>query len=185
MTPLKKMMTALPLNQVENYLMGSGWLKDAEIRHATIWHRPESGLENLEVMLPKHQEIKDFQERMANVVYELAEFEKRTPESMIYEIENYSLGVSEQNIEQIIQDLFDESQDIVESLEWRSAHLLMEQKQKIDRLENTLKEILNVKSAARNMEVPLCSAAEKMVELAEKELNVPLYPSVPESPSFS
>lgn len=76
--PLKRALQDLRPNQVEAYLIDTGWRRDGEIgNRASIWHRPEEDFKDYEVVLPGKQKAKDFLSRIADVMNVLAEFEKR------------------------------------------------------------------------------------------------------------
>jgi hypothetical protein len=76
--PLNRALHDLRPDQVEAYLIDTGWQRDGEIgNRASIWHRPEENLKDYEVILPGNQRAKDYLDRIADVMYVLAEFEKR------------------------------------------------------------------------------------------------------------
>lgn len=63
--------------QAEAYLSKQNWTRDGNIRNiATVWHRPDS--ETAEVVLPSTVELRDYAQRMRDVVQAIAEYEGRS-----------------------------------------------------------------------------------------------------------
>jgi hypothetical protein len=77
---LKKQLAEVRPDQLEAYLVASGWNRDGELGElASIWHRPEGPHNDAEVLLPQSQSAKDYYERIVDAVFAIAAFEGRTP----------------------------------------------------------------------------------------------------------
>lgn len=77
---LKKQLLDVKPDQLEAYLITSGWRRDGELGVlASIWHRPEERHNDAEVLLPQSESAKDYSDRIADVVIAIAAFEERTP----------------------------------------------------------------------------------------------------------
>lgn len=77
---LKKQLLEVSPDQLEAYLIASGWRRDGELgERASIWHRPEERHSDAEVLLPRSQSAKDYTDRIVDVVFSIAAFEGRMP----------------------------------------------------------------------------------------------------------
>lgn len=77
---IKQQLVEVKPDQLEAYLVASGWLCDGELSNrASIWHRPEKRYNDAEVLLPKSQSAKDYKDRIVDAVFAIATFEERTP----------------------------------------------------------------------------------------------------------
>ncbi|CUB01437.1 hypothetical protein [Comamonas thiooxydans] len=76
---------SVTIKQLETYLQKNGWSLDGKIRDvASVWHRAE--VMDAEVLLPTSVDLKDYAERMRDVVESIARFEKRSIEDITSEI---------------------------------------------------------------------------------------------------
>lgn len=77
---LKKQLVAVRPDQLEAYLIASGWKRDGELgERASIWHRPEERHNDAEVLLPQSQGARDYDDRIVDAIFAIAAFEERTP----------------------------------------------------------------------------------------------------------
>lgn len=75
---------ALSPKQLEAYLFATGWDCDGDLNQiATIWHRPEQSLADLEVVVPKVLDLRDFRDRMLDAINNIASFEGVSTEEVV------------------------------------------------------------------------------------------------------
>lgn len=85
---------ALLPNQLSSYLSYSGWVCDGEINKiAQIWHRQERELEDFEIIQPLTRDIKDYAQRVFDLVEVLELFEKRSITAIINDLSNFFADV--------------------------------------------------------------------------------------------
>jgi hypothetical protein len=77
-TVLTAIKSLLP-NQLHSYLSAQNWVEDGSIGTiATIWHRNESEYHDYEIVQPKTTDLKDYHQRVYDLVNILADFEGRS-----------------------------------------------------------------------------------------------------------
>lgn len=87
---IKEQLRNTPLWQVSTYLMSTGWLLDGMIGSVgSIWHRKEAQHSDAELILPETNEIRDCEDRLADVVEQLSIFEMRPAEEVVRAINTY------------------------------------------------------------------------------------------------
>jgi hypothetical protein len=85
---------SLQPNQLNSYLSYSGWFVDGSINDiAQIWHRKESEFESFEIIQPSTKEIKDYNQRVYDLIEVLAEFENRSISGVINDLSNFFADV--------------------------------------------------------------------------------------------
>jgi hypothetical protein len=88
---IKKQLKDVNPNLLELYLVASGWIRDGELGNlASIWHRPERHFNDAEVLLPQSQNLKDFNDRIADAVLAITAFERRSLFEIAKDIAGYS-----------------------------------------------------------------------------------------------
>jgi hypothetical protein len=89
-SPLKnKSVSVLPRN-LEGYLLAKGWVVGGEVfDQAKIWHRPEQDKYDYEVIQPKSIDVSGYFQRVIDAINEIAAFERRQPNIVLKEIENF------------------------------------------------------------------------------------------------
>jgi len=76
--------------QLRGYLVSHGWREESKIKDiASVWHRPESDKQDFEILQPEVQSIKDFSDRVLDMLQVLSDFEERTLEDVFRDISNY------------------------------------------------------------------------------------------------
>lgn len=85
---LSKRLADITAEQISAYLELSGWRKDGDLGGlASVWHRPEAGAEDAEVLLPSAtRRAKDFDSRLIDAVTAIATFESRSPIEIVAEV---------------------------------------------------------------------------------------------------
>jgi hypothetical protein len=84
---LKKQLFQLTPNQLETYLMSRGWQCDGELSGlASIWHRPDEGAYDAEVVAPRSDSARDYRDRIVDAVLAVASYERREPVDVAKEI---------------------------------------------------------------------------------------------------
>lgn len=85
---------SLTPNQLSSYLSYSGWLAEGVVNDvAQIWHRKEKEYERFEIIQPVTKEIKDYSQRILDLVEVLAEFEQRSVVEVINDLSNFFADV--------------------------------------------------------------------------------------------
>lgn len=78
------------IEQIKAYLLSTGWVLDGMIGCiGTIWHREEISNSDAELLLPETNEIKDYEERIADVVEQLSVFQRTSLEDVTRAIVTY------------------------------------------------------------------------------------------------
>jgi len=73
--------------QLETYLRAKGWTEDGRIGDkASIWHRPEAGCFDLEIVQPIDTHLRDYRQRLHEAIQTLVEFEARPAAQIIQEV---------------------------------------------------------------------------------------------------
>lgn len=86
---LIKVATKLTNEQIEKYLLSMGWSMDGEVgKVASIWHNNDN--QDAELLLPRHGFALDYEDRLVDLLIELARFETKTYSQIIESIENLS-----------------------------------------------------------------------------------------------
>jgi hypothetical protein len=86
---IEKIVSDISPEQVCKYLNCSGWTNESNIGNvATIWHRSEKKHRSVEIVLPLSRSVKDYINRMVDVILTLSEFEKRPAESVAKSLAN-------------------------------------------------------------------------------------------------
>lgn len=81
-------------SMISRYLVTGGWILDGSVgRVATIWHRPEQGSRDAEVLLPRQAEARDYHDRLNDALDSLAEFENRTLNAVVESIVNLAVDL--------------------------------------------------------------------------------------------
>ncbi len=81
-------------NQLSSYLSYSGWVADGVINDvAQIWHRQEKEFESFEIVQPITKDIKDYNQRVYDLIEVLAELEKRSISGVINDLSNFFADV--------------------------------------------------------------------------------------------
>lgn len=76
--------------QLRGYLVSHGWREESAIRDiASVWRRPELDKKDFEILQPEDKSIRDFSDRVLDMLQVLSEFEKRTIEDVFRDISNY------------------------------------------------------------------------------------------------
>ncbi len=76
--------------QLRGYLISHGWREESSIRDiASVWRRPEFDKKDFEILQPEDKSIRDFSDRVLDMLQVLSEFEKRTVEDVFRDISNY------------------------------------------------------------------------------------------------
>lgn len=75
---LKSQALSFDERQIRSYLLATGWLEvDRLERLATVWRRQEHQFPEAELLLPLANDLRDYQDRMADLFIGIAEFENR------------------------------------------------------------------------------------------------------------
>lgn len=85
---LKSLITVSP-EQIRGYLVHNGWAEDGEIKEiATIWHRlPDDS--DFEILSPENKNLRDYPERVRDLLFVLAEYEDRGVEDVLRDISRF------------------------------------------------------------------------------------------------
>ncbi|MEW8305082.1 MAG: hypothetical protein AB2724_18930 [Candidatus Thiodiazotropha sp.] len=85
---------SLKPNQLSSYLSYSGWLAEGVVNDVVqVWHRKEKEYESFEIVLPLTIAIKDYAQRILDLVKVLAEFEQRSELEVINDLCNFFADV--------------------------------------------------------------------------------------------
>ena len=80
--------------QTRAYLIATGWTDDGDVANlATIWHRPSEEQSNSELLLPRERVARDYEDRVADLVFELGRFEEREPDEIVESIARLSVDL--------------------------------------------------------------------------------------------
>lgn len=80
--------------QVRTYLVMSGWLEEASIGQiATVWHRPSHEESDAELLLPRRDFARDYDDRLLDLLTALADFENRATEEVLQTIEYLAIDL--------------------------------------------------------------------------------------------
>jgi hypothetical protein len=81
---LLERIASLTPSHLEAYLQANDWRDDGDLNNlASIWHRPEPEHQQFEVLLPRTTSLKDYRERVIDVIATVANFEAVTPAQVI------------------------------------------------------------------------------------------------------
>jgi hypothetical protein len=87
---LQQKLMHVPLENIRSYLTSAGWIQQATIKEvASIWHRGEPEHAEAEIVLPEHRDLRDYWQRLMDVISNLAEFERKSPDRMLMELTLY------------------------------------------------------------------------------------------------
>ncbi len=90
---LNSIKTFLP-NRLSGNLAYTGWVEDGNLNEiATIWHRKEKEFQEFEILQPLKKEIKDYNQRVYDLIEVLSEFEQRTIFDIINDLNNFYADV--------------------------------------------------------------------------------------------
>lgn len=90
---LNTIKTLLP-SQLSAYLAHQGWFEDGELGEiVTIWHRNENEYLDFEILQPKTTDIKDYHQRVCDLVEVLSEFEQRAIDGIVNDLNNFYADV--------------------------------------------------------------------------------------------
>jgi hypothetical protein len=88
---LQQKLAHVPLNNIRSYLTSTGWVQQAAIEDvASIWHRSEQEHAEAEIVLPEHRDLRDYWQRLVDVIASLADFENKSLDRMLSEVILYS-----------------------------------------------------------------------------------------------
>ena len=77
-------------SQLNGYVISKGWNQDSEIGEiATIWHREGDMGGDHEIIIPKKSSLKDYRERVHDVIKVLSAYEERDIFDIFTEISNF------------------------------------------------------------------------------------------------
>jgi hypothetical protein len=80
--------------RLEMYLLSSGWIETCSISDkAKVWHRPEKKHFDLEILQPINQCLKDYSQRLYEVIRSLSEYENRSALKIINDVNNVDSDV--------------------------------------------------------------------------------------------
>ncbi|MDY0974976.1 hypothetical protein SOM61_08380 [Massilia sp. CFBP9012] len=102
---LQKKLAHVPVTNARSYLTSTGWIQQGTIKDvASIWHRPEQGYGDAEILLPDHLDLRDYWQRMMDVISNLAKFEGKLFDQMLKELTLYlcdlvSIRVAHRDVE--------------------------------------------------------------------------------------
>ena len=92
----KNQVVNLSLSNIREYLIKTGWTCDGELSNkGTIWHFNQIKYPDAEIILPSHNRIKDYADRIVILIKELSAVEDESPDFLIKRIENYSSDLVE------------------------------------------------------------------------------------------
>lgn len=87
-------LSSLSPNQLSRYLSYSGWIEDGVLNEkAVVWHRQESDLIDFEIIQPLTKDLKDYNQRVFDLIEVLAEFEARSSVEIIDDLSNFFADV--------------------------------------------------------------------------------------------
>jgi len=93
-TSLLNSIKSLLPSQLSGYLLHKGWDKDGELGGVvTIWHRKEADYIDFEILQPITTEIKDYHQRVYDLIKVLSNFEKRSAEDVSNDLNNFYADV--------------------------------------------------------------------------------------------
>jgi uncharacterized Zn finger protein len=73
--------------QIQTYLLSNGWIEEGKVNEiASIWHRSEVDKVEFEILLPENKSLKDFIQRIIDLVQVLSVFEDRKSEDILNDI---------------------------------------------------------------------------------------------------
>lgn len=85
---LKEKINKLEIFKVEEYLVFNNWKQDSIIDNkAKIWHRSEPEFNEYEILLPLTKDLKDYQERIEELIIILSEFHNKNSIDIINQID--------------------------------------------------------------------------------------------------
>ncbi|MEG3910288.1 hypothetical protein QT979_20695 [Microcoleus sp. w2-18bC1] len=74
----RQTLETIELNQLRNYLQTHGWHQDQPfLDNATLWHKPTTDGEELEILLPNRQNLRDYGARISQAIQTLENAENR------------------------------------------------------------------------------------------------------------
>lgn len=81
-------------NQLSGYLTSHGWIEDGELGEiATIWHRKENEYHDFEILQPLTTDLKDYCQRVYDLIEVLSEFEQRAFFDVVNDLNNFHADV--------------------------------------------------------------------------------------------
>jgi hypothetical protein len=87
---LQQKLTNVPLSNIRSYLASAGWIQQSTIKDvASIWHRAEPAHVDAEILLPERRDLRDYWLRLMDVINNLAQFERKSPDRMLMELTLY------------------------------------------------------------------------------------------------
>ncbi|MDA3933963.1 MAG: hypothetical protein PF630_06510 [Gammaproteobacteria bacterium] len=80
--------------RLEMYLLSTGWIENGSISDkAKVWHRPEENHFDLEILQPVNEGLKDYSQRLYEVIRNLSEYENRSPLKVISDLKNFDSDI--------------------------------------------------------------------------------------------
>lgn len=90
---LNAIKTLLP-SQLSGYLTTHGWIEDGDLGEiATIWHRKENEYQSFEILQPLTIDLKDYCQRVYDLIEVISEFEQRAFFDVVNDLNNFSADV--------------------------------------------------------------------------------------------
>lgn len=90
---LNAIKTLLP-SQLSGYLTSQGWVEDGELSEiAAIWHRKENEYQGFEILQPLTTDLKDYCQRVYDLIEVLSEFEQRLFFDVVNDLNNFHSDV--------------------------------------------------------------------------------------------
>ena len=83
----RQTLETIELNQLRNYLQTHGWHQDQPfLDNATLWHKPTTDGEELEILLPNRQNLGDYAARIREAIPTLENAENRPQVEILSEL---------------------------------------------------------------------------------------------------
>ncbi|MEG4024185.1 hypothetical protein [Microcoleus sp. S13C4] len=83
----RQTLETIELNQLRNYLQTHGWHQDQPfLDNATLWHKPTTDGEELEILLPSRQNLRDYGARISQAIQTLENAENRPQIEILSEL---------------------------------------------------------------------------------------------------
>ena len=83
----RQTLETIELNQLRNYLQTHGWHQDQPfLDNATLWHKPTTDGEELEILLPNRQNLGDYAARIREAIQTLENAENRPQVEILSEL---------------------------------------------------------------------------------------------------
>lgn len=91
---LKETIKSLRPNQMLAYLTSEGWREDGCINDtASVWHRTENQYHDFEIIQPLKYDLKDYVQRVYDLITVLSEFENRALRDIVDDLSNFHADV--------------------------------------------------------------------------------------------